>query len=59
MHPIVGCGDSLQLKVPHAVNLELEGQAGLQVAVDTILIKLQYINSKLLYTKIKLQYTNS
>jgi len=40
MHPIVGCGNGFQLVVTQAVDLQLEGQTGLQVPVDPVLVEL-------------------
>ena len=50
MHPMVGDGHSLKLKVPHPVDLQLEGQGRLQVTVDAILSKLQTIHHHVLIT---------
>lgn len=40
VHFVVGARDGSQGKVAHAVELQLEGQRRLQVAVDPVLLKL-------------------
>lgn len=40
VHLVVGAGDGGQGEVPHAVQLQLEGQSRLQVPVDPILLEL-------------------
>lgn len=40
VHAVVGNRNGLQVKVLHAVDLQLEGQGRLQVAVDAVLGKL-------------------
>ena len=41
VHAVVGDGDGLEVEVPHAVDLELEGQRRLQVPVDAVLRELK------------------
>ena len=41
VHLVVGAGHSRQVKVAHAVELQLEGQSWLQVPVDTVLLELR------------------
>ena len=40
VHFVVGTGHGCQVKVTHAVQLQLEGQSRLQVPVDTVLLEL-------------------
>ena len=44
VHLVVGTGNGLQVKVPHAVQLQLEGQSRLQVPVDAVLLELRHTN---------------
>ena len=37
-------GDGFKVKVPHPVNLQLEGERGLQVAVNSVLHELQVVD---------------
>ena len=41
VHPMVADRNRLQVEVSHAVDLELEGECGLQVPVDPVLYELQ------------------
>ncbi len=45
MHAVVGDGDGLEVEVAHAVDLELEGERRLQVAVDPVLDELRHNNN--------------
>jgi len=40
VHLVVGAGHGRQVEVPHAVQLQLEGQRRLQVTVDAVLLEL-------------------
>lgn len=40
LHLVVGARNGRQVKVPHAVELQLEGQSRLQVAINAILLEL-------------------
>lgn len=46
VHFVVGAWDGCQGKVAHAVELQLEGECWLQVAVDPVLLKLHRSISK-------------
>lgn len=41
LHLVVGARNGSQVKVPHAVELQLEGQSRLQIAINTILLELR------------------
>lgn len=41
VHFVVGTGDGREVEVPHAVQLQLEGQGWLQVPVNPVLLELQ------------------
>lgn len=41
LHLMVGARNSRQVKVPHAVEFQLEGQSRLQIAINTILLELR------------------
>lgn len=41
LHLVVGARNGGQVKVPHAVELQLEGQSRLQIAINTILLELR------------------
>ena len=48
MHSVVDDGYRLEVKVAHAVDLQLECQCWLQVTVNTILLELITLHNKLL-----------
>lgn len=41
LHLVVGARNGSQVKVPHAVEFQLEGQSRLQIAINTILLELR------------------
>lgn len=41
LHLVVGAWYGRQVKVPHAVELQLEGQSWFQIAINTILLELR------------------
>ena len=56
MHAVVGDGNEFKVKVLHAVDLKLEGQGRLQVAVDAVLDELWTKRKSLIHNY---HYTNA